>query len=104
MRRMMRSLPITGGPILNLLLFVVMLSFRAAAQPPSQSLKPVTVCEVLMNQQTYNGKNVAVIGRFGQTDEGRWLTEDTCDRKLVTNGFVWSNLIWVECCYQPALE
>ena len=47
----------------------------ALAQSPPQPLKPVTVCEVLMNQQAYNGKNVAVIGRSGRTEEGHWLTE-----------------------------
>ena len=57
-----------------------------------------------MNQQTYNGKNIAVIGRSGRTDEGHWLMEDTCDRKLETNGFVWSNIVWIDCCYQPAPE
>src|SRR5436309_852518 len=57
-----------------------------------------------MNRLALNGKNVAVIGRSGSTDEGRWLTEDTCDGKLETNGFVWPTIIWVECCYQPAPE
>ena len=98
---MRRSLKMTDRPILKLLLFVVMLSFRAAAQSP-QPLKPVTVCEVLMDQQAYNGKNVAVIGRFGETNEGKWLSEDIFDRKLETNGFVWPNDMWIECCSRPA--
>jgi hypothetical protein len=65
-------------------------------------LVPLTVCEVLANPLQFNGKDLAVLGRFGITDEGRWLSEDDCGRRLVTKGFTWPNLIWVECCYQPA--
>ena len=65
-------------------------------------LVPLTVCEVLANPQQFNGKDLAVLGRFAITDEGRWLSEDDCARRLVTKGFTWPNLIWVDCCYQPA--
>jgi hypothetical protein len=82
-------------------LFRVWLSLQAAAQPTSTPLKPVTVCEILMNQESYNGKNVAVIGRYDYTNEGDWLSEDTYDWKP-GNEVVWPNIIWVHCCYQPA--
>jgi hypothetical protein len=88
-------------PIQKTVLVGVLLSLRAAAQPPPQPLKPVTVCELLVNQDKYNGTNVAVIGRYDYTNEGSWLTEDTCDWKP-GNEVVWRNIIWVHCCYQPA--
>src|SRR5262249_23581030 len=52
-----------------------------------------------MNQEEYNGKNAAVFGRDEYTNEGNWLSEDTCNWKL-GNEVVWPNIIWVH--YQPA--
>jgi hypothetical protein len=88
--------------IFNVVLLGIVLLAGSHAQPNPQPLKPVTVCEILMNQEKYNGTNVAAIGRSSQTSEGHWLMEDKCDRNYETNGFVWENIIWVQCCSQPA--
>jgi hypothetical protein len=78
-----------------------LLLFSRAAAEPTPPLKPVTVCEILKNQEKYNGTNVAVIGRYEYTNEGQWLSEDKCDWKP-GNEVVWPNIIWVHCCYQSA--
>ena len=76
----------------------------AVAQEKSSEtpLKPVTVCEILANPQQFNGRAVAALGRFDYTDEGEWLSEDDCGAKLVTGGYTWPNIIWLDCCYETA--
>lgn len=56
----------------------------------------VTVCEVLANLQSYNGKYIAIVARLAETDHGGWLSEDRCEHKLMTGRYVWSNVIWLE--------
>jgi hypothetical protein len=67
----------------------------AVQERKTRSLKPVTVCEVLFDQTAFDGKSVFVVGRFDYTDEGMWVSEEDCGRKLVTNGHVWPNLMWL---------
>ena len=55
----------------------------AAAQGAGPRLQPVTVCEVLQDLAAYDGKVVAVIGRFSFRQNGRWLGELKCAHKLV---------------------
>ena len=74
---------------------VLLSGFVEPQKPEETRLLPVTVCEVLANPQQFNGKNLAILGRFGVTDEGEWLSEDECGRRLVTEGFTWPNLIWL---------
>jgi hypothetical protein len=81
---------------------VLLSGFVEPQKPQETPLVPVTVCEVLSNPQQFNGKNMAILGRFSTTDEGLWLDEDDCGRRLVTEGFTWPNAIWLACCYQPA--
>ena len=64
------------------------------------ALQPVTVCEVLQGLSAYDGKVVAVVGRFSSRQTGRWLGEQKCDRKLVAGGQEWPNAFWVT--YDPA--
>jgi hypothetical protein len=47
-----------------------------AADPP---LTPVTVCEVLADLKAYEGKDLAVLGRFSFRGDGRWIGEQACD-------------------------
>jgi hypothetical protein len=53
----------------------------------------LTVCEALQDLSAYNNKSLIVIGRFVKTSEGTWITDD-CERKIVTDGYTWDNLIW----------
>jgi len=64
------------------------------------ALQPVTVCEVLQDLAAYDGKVVAIVGRFSFRHNGRWLGEQTCDRKLVIAEQEWPNALWVA--YDPA--
>lgn len=74
----------------------------ALVQAGEKPLKALRVCEVLKDLKAYHGKTVAVVGRYSASDEGRWLGEETCARKLATGDFVWPNLLWLECCRTPA--
>ena len=62
---------------------------------PPETLRVVTVCEALESRLSYNGKPVAVLGRFTQTGEGMYLDEE-CALRLRTKDFTWPNAIWVE--------
>jgi hypothetical protein len=64
------------------------------------ALQPVTVCEVLQDLSAYDGKVVAIVGRFSFRHNGRWLDEQNCDRKLVIGEQEWPNAFWVA--YDPA--
>jgi len=64
------------------------------------TLLPVTVCEVLQDLSAYDGKVVAMVGRFSFRQNGRWLGEQNCDRKLVIGEQEWPSTLWVV--YDPA--
>jgi hypothetical protein len=67
------------------------------AEPAPQ---PVTVCEVLQDLSAYDGKVVAVVGRFSFRQTGRWLGEQKCAHKFVRGDREWPNAFWVT--YDPA--
>jgi hypothetical protein len=64
------------------------------------ALQPVTVCEVLQDLSAYDGKVVAIVGRFSFRGNGRWLGEQSCGRKLVIGEQEWPSAFWVA--YDPA--
>jgi hypothetical protein len=82
---------------LAILLLTLVCPLIEGAEPP---LQPVTVCEVLQDLSAYDGKMVAVVGRFSSRQTGRWLGEQKCDHKLVTGDQEWPNAFWVA--YDPA--
>lgn len=90
--------------VVAVVIAAIVLTGTALAQHKSDDgpLKPVTVCEILANPQVFNGKNLAVLGRFSFTDEGQWLVDDGCGTKLVTDGYTWRNLIWLDRCHEAA--
>jgi hypothetical protein len=67
-----------------------------AAEP----LRPVTVCEVLQDLSAYDGKVVALVGRFSFRQSGRWLGEQKCAHKLLIADREWPNALWLD--YNPA--
>jgi hypothetical protein len=81
------------------ILFLALLGSQLlpAGEPP---LQPVTVCEALQNLAAYDGKVVALVGRFSSRQTGRWLGEQKCGQKLVTGDHAWPNAFWVS--YDPA--
>jgi len=64
------------------------------------ALRPVTVCEVMQDLSAYDGKVVAVVGRFSFRQTGRWLGEQKCGHKLMIGDQEWPNALWVA--YDPA--
>ena len=68
------------------------LAFGQTAQVSIVGVPVVTVCEALHDLARYNGKSIVVVGRFGSTGEGSWLSED-CERKIITDGYTWANAI-----------
>src|SRR5438477_6173642 len=56
----------------------------------------VTVCDILFDQSEFNGKTIAVLGRFVASDEGAWLVEDGCGREIEANGIPVRISMWLE--------
>lgn len=63
------------------------------------ALQPLTVCEIMKDLAAYDGKVVAVVGRFSFRQSGRWLGEQHCAQKLVIADQEWANAFWVR--YDP---
>jgi hypothetical protein len=80
----------------NFLLVLLWAPLLRCGDPP---LRPLTVCEVLKDLAAYDGKTVAVIGRFSFRQGGRWLGEQRCDQKLMIGSQEWPNAFWVT--YEP---
>ena len=46
---------------------------------------PITVCELLADPMAYDGKDVALLGRYDDSHfDGSWVSEDNCGSKLTT--------------------
>ena len=85
---MMKTLPIA----------IVLFMAIAVCGQTTRPVEVVTVCEVLNDRASFNGRFVAVVGRLSATDEGRWL-KDQCERPTKTDNYVWSDMISLE--YDP---
>ena len=60
-------------------LFVMVCLSGAGLYAAEDSLPVLRVCEILHDLPSYDGKVVAVVGRFSYREEGRFLSEKTCD-------------------------
>jgi hypothetical protein len=70
-------------------------SYMAPLTEPG-GLIPVTVCELLANRSAYDGKEVALLGRFLNSHfDGFWLSEDHCDSKITSGEYSWPNEVWI---------
>jgi hypothetical protein len=64
---------------------------------PVEPVKVVTVCDILLDPSSFNGKSMVVLGRLSASDEGLWLVEEKCDRKVDTkNGGASNIMVWLE--------
>jgi hypothetical protein len=81
----------------RLFILILLCPLLQGAEPP---IEPVTVCEVLQDLSAYEGKVVAVVGRFSLRQTGRWLGEQKCAHKFVTGDQEWPNALWMT--YDPA--
>jgi hypothetical protein len=51
---------------------------KGATEP---ALDPTPVCEVVTNRKDFEGKTVAVMGRYSFRRTGRWLDQESCEGK-----------------------
>ena len=56
----------------------VLLCLLPASALGADRITPVTVCEILTNPAAYEGKEVAVLGRYSFRTDGRWIGEQAC--------------------------
>lgn len=78
----------------------VMTAGVALGQHTSEGrVRIVTVCEILSNLTRYTDTAIAVVGRMERSaslsDHSEFLTQDHCERPVVTNGHTWSNRIQI---------
>lgn len=69
-------------------IFVSTLFLFAGARAPSQlSERPplLTVCEAVEDLKRYAGKTVIVVGRYSESEEGAWLSEE-CGLRIRNGG------------------
>jgi hypothetical protein len=73
------------------------LALLASGGPGSSEapLKPVRVCDILGDLSARDGKVVAVLGRFSFRENGRFLSEDGCERTLTAGDSAWPNALRV---------
>ena len=73
----MESPKAPGKPVLRRWIWCAVLgaASASAADPP---VVPVTVCEVLADLPSHDGKSVAVLGRYSFRRDGRWIGEEGC--------------------------
>ena len=78
-------------------LWIVLAALRWApiSLAAENSLRPVTVCEVLTDIAHYDGKVVAVVGRFSLRESGRWMSEEGCGVKPADQAAERKNLLWM---------
>ena len=50
-----------------------------AVRPAAPALAPLGVCEVLRDLASLAGKDIPVLGRYSYRENGRWMSEQTCD-------------------------
>jgi hypothetical protein len=62
----------------------ILLLLQAVAAAAGAPVRPLTVCEVLRDLDTYEGKAVSVVGRFSFRENGRFLSEEVCGEKVAS--------------------
>jgi hypothetical protein len=68
------------------LVLLCVISLPAFAVDP---IAPVTVCEVLSDLAKYDGKDVAILGRYSFRKDGRWIGEQVCEAHEVASPLLW---------------
>ena len=87
----MESLKYSARTVLKRLICCGLLlsAFAVAADPP---IAPVTVCEVLADLPSHEGKEYAVLGRYSFRRDGRWIGEEVCGSSAGTpSPMLWLN-------------
>jgi hypothetical protein len=61
----------------------------ASAGAEDLPIVPLTVCEILHDLATYEGKSVAAMGRYSYRQDGIWLGEQACEAPATTSPALW---------------
>jgi hypothetical protein len=70
--------------------FVVGLVILSVSAPCAEApVVPYTVCEILHALPMYEGKPVAILGRYSFRQEGVWLAEQSCEWKDALPPTIW---------------
>ena len=68
-------------------------------QTPDIRVQVLTVCEVLGDVDHYAGNAIAIVGRMessvGLIDHYEFLSQDPCERPVITHGHIWPNKIQI---------
>jgi len=82
-------------------IIAVMLStgITLGQEKSNHQIKVLTVCEVLGDVSHHSDAAVAVVGRMERsvslTDHYEFISQDRCERPVITHGHVWSNKIQI---------
>jgi hypothetical protein len=60
-----------------------------AAVGATGPIVPVTVCEVVADPAAYEGKDLAILGRYSFRKDGRWVGEQSCAAASSTPPMLW---------------
>jgi len=63
-----------------------------SGQNAVQLLRP---CDVLSDLHSYNGKSIAIVGRYSFRQSGRFFSENTCDHELKSGDFQWPSSLQI---------
>jgi hypothetical protein len=68
---------------------LVLACFLTVSIKAADPIVPVTVCEVVGHPAAYEGKDVAVLGRYSFRKDGRWIGEQTCAPSSTNPPLLW---------------
>jgi hypothetical protein len=69
------------------------------AQTPTgknNAVPTLTVCQALVSAGTYDGQVVRLRDTKSETSEGGWLEGTSCPGAVVTDGFVWPSVVFLQ--------
>ena len=70
--------------------FLIGILLPAVSAPCAEpALVPVTVCEILQDLPMYEGKPVALVGRYSFRQDGRWLGQEACEDNSGAPATIW---------------
>jgi len=58
--------------------WAVIVATCAFGLPAVAPVAPLTPCEIVRDLPVYDGKSLAVVGRYSFREKGRWVSEQTC--------------------------
>jgi hypothetical protein len=66
--------------------WIILCLAAVAAHAEDGSITPVRVCDVLRDVGAYEGKVVAIVGRYSFRSNGRFLSEESCEEAQASDG------------------